>query len=107
MNIGDQGYLIETGLRGLRGDKWIKPPLVELIDIQRGKRVSHYVFRSIKGKYKLTLTNTDFELCDWVFADKPDPIIKSEVPGLRARAADISRHGHSRILSKFNRGGFA
>ena len=54
MNIGDQGYLIETGLRGLRGDKWIKPPLVELIDIQhavlseRGKDL-HDILMDVMG----------------------------------------------------------
>ena len=47
MDIGDKGYLIEVGMRGLREDKWLKPPLYELVEIQKGFNVTHFVFRSI------------------------------------------------------------
>ena len=29
MEIGDKGYLIEVGTKGIREDKWLKPPLYE------------------------------------------------------------------------------
>ena len=103
MKIGERGYLIEVGMKGIREDKWLKPPLYELIEIQQGFKVTHYVFRSIKGGYKRTLTNTDFDLGEWAFTDSPDWISRSEQPRLRARIGDISKHSH---FNKFDHGGY-
>ena len=43
MKIGERGYLVEVGMKG-REDKWLKPPLYELVEIQKGFKVTHYVF---------------------------------------------------------------
>ena len=40
MKIGERGYLIEVGMKGIRGDVWLKPPLYELIEIQKGFKVT-------------------------------------------------------------------
>jgi len=103
MKIGERGYLIEVGMKGIREDKWLKPPLYELIEIQQGFKVTHYVFRSIKGGYKRTMMDKDFSLGEWVFCDTPEPISRSEQPRLRARIGDISKHSY---MTKFNKGGF-
>ena len=103
MKVGQRGYLIEVGLRGQREDKWLKPPLYELIEIQKGFNVTHFVFRSVNGNYKRTLVNADFDLCEWVFSDSPEPIMRADAPRLRARIADISKHSY---MTKFNKGGF-
>ena len=104
MTIGEKGYLIEVGTRGTnRGDTWLKPPLFELIDIQKGFNVTHYVFKSVNGGYRRTLVNADFDLGEWAFYDSPDWISRSEQPRLRARTADISKHSY---ITKFNKGGF-
>ena len=49
MKIGERGYLVEVGMKGIREDKWLKPPLYELIEIQKGFNVTHYVFRSVEA----------------------------------------------------------
>ena len=104
MKIGERGYLIEVGMKGnSRGDVWLKPPLYELIEIQQGFKVTHYVFRSINGGYKRTMMDKDFSLGEWAFCDTPEPISRSEQPRLRARIADISKHSY---MTKFNKGGF-
>ena len=103
MQIGDKGYLIEVGMKGIREDKWLKPPLYELVEIQKGFNVTHFVFRSIKGGYKLTMMDKDFNLGEWAFCDTPEPISLSEQPRMRARIGDISIHC---CLNKFNKGGF-
>ena len=103
MEIGDKGYLIEVGMRGLREDKWLKPPLYELVEIQQGFKVTHYVFRSIKGGYKRTMMDKDFNIGEWAFCDTPEPISRSEQPRLRARVGDISKHSH---FNKFDHGGY-
>ena len=103
MKIGDQGYLIEVGMKGIRDDKWLKPPLYELIEIQQGFKVTHYVFRSVGGGYKRTMMDKDFSLGEWAFTDTPEPISRTEQPRLRARIEDISKHSY---LNKFNKGGF-
>ena len=103
MKIGERGYLIEVGMKGIREDKWLKPPLYELIEIQQGFKVTHYVFRSIKGGYKRTMMDKDFSLGEWAFRDTPEPISRSEQPRLKARIADISKHSY---MTKFNKGGF-
>ena len=103
MEIGDKGYLIEVGMKGIREDKWLKPPLYELIEIQKGFNVTHFVFKSVNGNYKRTLVNADFDLGEWAFADTPEPISRSEQPRLRARVGDISKHSH---FNKFDQGGY-
>ena len=59
-------------MKGIREDKWLKPPLYELIEIQQGFKVTHYVFRSIKGGYKRTMMDKDFSLGEWAFCDTPE-----------------------------------
>ena len=104
MKIGDKGYLIEVGMIGnSRGDVWLKPPLYELIEIQQGFKVTHYVFRSINGGYKRTMMDKDFSLGEWAFCDTPEPISRSGQPRMRARIGDISKHSH---MTQFNKGGF-
>ena len=103
MKIGEIGYLVEVGMRGIRDDKWLKPPLYELIEIQQGFKVTHYVFRSIEGGYKRTMMDKDFSLGEWAFCDTPEPISRLEQPRLRARIVDISKHSY---MTKFNKGGF-
>ena len=104
MKIGERGYLIEVGMKGnSRGDVWLKPPLYELIEIQQGFKVTHYVFRSINGGYKRTMMDKDFSLGEWAFCDTPEPISRSGQPRLRARIADISKHSQ---FNKFDHGGF-
>ena len=104
MKIGEQGYLIEVGMRGTsRGDVWLKPPLYELIEIQKGFNVTHYIFRSIKGGHKRTMMDKDFSLGEWAFCDTPEPISRTEQPRLKARIGDISKHSY---MTKFNKGGF-
>ena len=103
MKIGEIGYLVEVGMRGIRDDKWLKPPLYELIEIQQGFKVTHYVFRSIEGGYKRTMMDKDFSLGEWAFCDTPEPISRSEQPRLRARIGNISKHSY---MTKFNKGGF-
>ena len=103
MEIGDKGYLIEVGMKGIREDKWLKPPLYQLIEIQKGFNVTHFVFRSVEGGYKRTMMDKDFDLGEWAFADTPEPISRAEQPRLRARIADISKHSY---MTKFNKGGF-
>lgn len=92
MKIGEQGYLIEVGTKGIREDKWLKPPLYELVEIQKGCNVTHFIFRSVEGGYKRTMMDKDFSLGEWAFCDTPEPISRSEQPRLRARIADISQH---------------
>ena len=101
MKIGEQGYLIEVGRKGL--DKWLKTPLYELIEIQKGLNVTHYIFRSVECGYKRTMMDRDFNLGEWVFTDNSEPVLRSEQPRLRARIADISKHSY---ITKFNKGGF-
>ena len=103
MEIGDKGYLIEVGMKGFRDDKWLKPPLYELIEIQKGFNVTHYIFRSVEGGYKRTMRDKDFSLGEWAFCDTPEPISRSEQSRMRARIGDISIHC---CLNKFNKGGF-
>ena len=103
MKIGDQGYLIEVGIIGIRDDKWLKPPLYELVEIQKGFNVTHYIFRSVAGGYKRTITDKDFILGEWAFCDNPEPISRSKQPRMRARIGDISKHSH---MTQFNKGGF-
>ena len=104
MKIGEQGYLIEVGMRGTsRGDVWLKPPLYELIEIQKGFNVTHYIFRSVGGGYKRTMMDRDFNLGEWAFCDTPEPISRTEQPRLKARIGDISKHSY---MTKFNKGGF-
>ena len=102
MQIGQRGYLIEVGLKGIRDDKWLKPPLYELIDIQKGTNVTHFIFKSVAGKYKRTLVSSDFALGEWVFAETPEQIQRPR-PKFKTKAGDISRHVY---MTKFNRGGF-
>ena len=104
MKIGEQGYLIEVGMKGIRDNKWLKPPLYELIEIQQGFKVTHYVFRSVGGGYKRTMMDRDFNLGEWAFTDNPEPILRSEQPRLKARIGDISKHSY---MTKFNKGGFS
>jgi len=103
MKIGERGYLIEVGMKGIREDKWLKPPLYELIEIQQGFNVTHFVFRSVEGGYKRTMMDKDFNAGEWAFCDTPEPISRSEQPRLRARIGDISKHSY---MTKFNKGGF-
>ena len=103
MKIGERGYLIEVGMKGIREDKWLKPPLYELVEIQKGFNVTHYIFRSIKGGYKRTMIDKDFSLGDWAFTDTLEPILRSEQPRRKARIGDISKHSY---MTKFNKGGF-
>ena len=103
MKIGERGYLIEVGMTGIRADKWLKPPLYELIEIQQGFKVTHYVFRSVGGGYKRTMMDKDFSLGEWAFCDTPEPISRSKQPRMRARIGDISKHSH---MTQFNKGGF-
>ena len=103
MKIGERGYLIEIGMRGIREDKWLKPPLYELIEIQQGFKVTHYVFRSVEGGYKRAITDKDFISGECAFCDNPEPILRSEQPRLRARIGDISKHSY---MTMFNKGGF-
>ena len=102
MEIGERGYLIEVGMKG-REDKWLKPPLYELIEIQQGFNVTHFVFRSVEGGYKRTMMDKDFNVGEWAFCDTPEPISRSGQPRLRARVGDISKHSY---ITKFNKGGF-
>ena len=103
MKIGERGYLIEVGMTGIRADKWLKPPLYELVEIQKGFNVTHYIFRSVEGGYKRTMMDKDFSLGEWAFCDPPEPISRSEQPRLRVRITDISKHSY---ITKFNKGGF-
>ena len=103
MKIGEQGYLIEVGMRGIREDKWLKPPLYELVEIQKGFNVTHFVFRSVEGGYKRAITDKDFISGECAFCDNPEPILRSEQPRLRARIGDISKHSY---MTMFNKGGF-
>ena len=103
MKIGERGYLIEVGMKGTREDKWLKPPLYELVEIQKGFNVTHFIFRSVEGGYKRTMMDRDFNLGEWAFCDTPKPISRSEQPRLRARIGDISKHSY---MTKFNKGGF-
>lgn len=103
MKIGEQGYLIEVGTKGIREDKWLKTPLYELVEIQKGCNVTHFIFRSVEGGYKRTMTDKDFSLGEWAFCDNPEPISRSEQPRLRARVGDISKHSY---MTKLNKGGF-
>ena len=103
MKIGERGYLIEVGMKGIRDDKWLKPPLYGLVEIQKGFNVTHFVFRSVEGGYKRTMMDKDFSLGEWAFCDTPEPISRSEQPRRRGRIGDISRHC---CLNKFNKGGF-
>ena len=80
MEIGDKGYLIEVGVKG-REDKWLKPPLYELIEIQKGINVTHYVFRSVEGGYKRTMMDKDFSLGRVGFCDTPEPISRRNSRG--------------------------
>ena len=90
MKIGEQGYLIAVGTKGIREDKWLKPPLYELVEIQKGCNVTHFIFRSVEGGYKRAMMDKDFSLGEWAFCDTPEPISRSEQPRLRARIGDIS-----------------
>ena len=103
MKIGEKGYLIEVGMTGISNNKWLKPPLYELIEIQQGFKVTHYVFRSVEGGYKRTMTDRDFNLGEWAFCDTPEPISRSKQPRMRARIGDISKHSH---MTQFNKEGF-
>ena len=103
MEIGDKGYLIEVGMKGIREDKWLKPPLYQLIEIQKGFNVTHFVFRSVEGGYKRTMMDKDFSLGERAFCDTPEPISRSGQPRLRARIADISKHSH---FNKFDHRGY-
>ncbi len=103
MKIGEKGYLIKVGMTGIREDKWLKPPLYELIEIQQGFKVTHYVFRSVEGGYKCTMTDKDLSFGEWAFCDTPEPISRSKQPRMQARIGDISKHSH---MTQFNKGGF-
>ena len=94
MKIGDKGYLIEVGMKGIREDKWLKPPLYELVEIQQCKKVTHFRFKSANGNHTRTITSIEFQIGEWAFCDTPEPISRSEQPRLRARIADISKHSH-------------
>ena len=104
MKIGDRGYLIEVGTRGTnRGDVWLKPPLYELVEIQKCRKITHFRFKSIAGGNTRTITNIEFEIGEWAFTDTPDWLSKDEKPRLKAKIADISKHSY---MTKFNKGGF-
>lgn len=103
MKIGERGYLVEVGMRGIREDKWLKPPLYELIEIQKGPKITHFRFRSVVGSHTRTITNIEFQIGEWAFCDTPKPISRSEQSRLRARVGDISKHSY---MTKFNKGGF-
>ena len=103
MKIGERGYLVEVEMRGIREDKWLKPPLYELVEIQECKKITHFRFKSVNGNHTRTITSIEFQIGEWAFCDTPEPISRSEQPRLRARIGDISKHSY---MTKFNKGGF-
>ena len=78
-------------MKGIREDKWLKPPLYELIEIQQGFKVTHYVFRSIKGGYKRTMMDKDFSLGEWAFfCDTPEAYFTLGTATAAGGGGDIS-----------------
>ena len=109
MEIGDTGYLAERLARG-RGNNLrvgveprMSPPVYKLEEIQKCKKLTMYVVRSVVGNYPRTITSIEFEVGDWTCSPDPYPISQAAQRRQRLAAGDLSV---KTTMTQFNKGGF-
>lgn len=93
MKAGQKGYLTIRNVKVTTGGLHVR-----FVEMAKGFRITHCVFQSITGGWKITVTPTYFKNLNAVFTEKPFVLTQDRGPNFMKKSNEPQQHVKSIIL---------